>query len=132
MKQIILLITAGMMGLMTFGCWGKSPSKDTVVEQTVITISEVRERMVNAKPIILDVRTPQEYVGPLGHVEGSILIPLQELEMRLEELNQYKSEEIIVICRSGNRSGKATALLRNKGFNALNMLGGMLKWTATP
>lgn len=132
MKQIILLITAGLMGLIALGCWHKPPAKEVALEKTTITISEVRERVAKANPVLLDVRTPQEYEGPLGHVEGSILIPLQELETRLSELDQFKTDEIIVICRSGNRSGKATAFLRNNGFKALNMLGGMLKWNATP
>ncbi|MBC8346479.1 MAG: rhodanese-like domain-containing protein [Candidatus Marinimicrobia bacterium] len=80
---------------------------------------------------MVDVRTPGEYDGKLGHIDGAILIPLNELPQRLNELEDYKSEEIIMVCRSGNRSGKATKLLINNGFNAKNMVGGMIRWNLT-
>jgi rhodanese-related sulfurtransferase len=80
--------------------------------------------------VYLDVRTPAEFDGPSGHVPGSFLIPVQELEARLGELKQYKGKTIIAICRSGNRSGYATAMLREHGFTALNMVGGMIRWNA--
>ncbi len=73
-------------------------------------------------------RTEPEFDGPLGHVQGSVLIPLNELEARLEELEAYTDNEIIVICRSGNRSGQATRILREEGFKAFNMVGGMRAW----
>lgn len=94
----------------------------------VISVSELRNEMNNGAPVMIDVRTPGEYIGPLGHIEGSMLIPLHELENRLHELEKYKSEKIVMICRSGNRSGTATALLIRHGFKARNMIGGMIKW----
>jgi adenylyltransferase/sulfurtransferase len=57
-----------------------------------------------------------------------MLIPLSELESRIDELNEHKNREVIVYCRSGNRSGKATNILREDGFQAFNMSGGMLAW----
>ncbi|MBT3478132.1 MAG: rhodanese-like domain-containing protein [Candidatus Marinimicrobia bacterium] len=79
---------------------------------------------------MVDVRTEGEYFGNLGHIEGSILIPLNELSNRILELEKYKSKEIIMVCRSGNRSGQATKFLNNNGYNALNMIGGMIKWNS--
>ncbi len=78
----------------------------------------------------LDVRTAEEFVGNLGHVPGSILIPVQELETRLDELAAHRAKTIIIICRSGVRSGRATVLLRAHGYEAFNMVGGMLRWNA--
>lgn len=78
--------------------------------------------------VILDVRTPAEYWGELGHVKGSVLIPVQELERRWSELEPLRDKTILAICRSGNRSGRAAKLLNEKGFKALNVEGGMLKW----
>jgi len=75
--------------------------------------------------VILDVRTSQELVGPLGHIEGVINIPVQILDKRLGMLEPYKEKEIYVICRSGNRSGVATKILNSNGFKAKNVLGGM-------
>ena len=82
----------------------------------------------SAEILLLDVRTVPEYDGPLGHIQGSALIPLSELSDRLPELEAYKNKQIIVVCRSGNRSGMATRILNEKGFKAVNMAGGMLAW----
>jgi rhodanese-related sulfurtransferase len=78
--------------------------------------------------LLLDVRTPEEYDDGLGHVAGAMLIPVQELEKRMNELEPYKRKTIIAICRSGNRSGKAADLLIRHGFTAMNMAGGMIRW----
>ena len=53
--------------------------------------------------IILDVRTPPELVGQHGQIKGVINIPVQELETRINELDEYKDTNIVVICRSGDR-----------------------------
>jgi len=80
----------------------------------------------NPKMIILDVRTPQELKGPLGHIKGIINIPVQVLNKRISELDKYKDKKITVICRSGHRSGIASEILFKKGFNITNVEGGML------
>jgi rhodanese-related sulfurtransferase len=103
------------------------PPQEMVRE--AITVGEAYqliERDTNV--VILDVRTPAEYRGELGHVKGSMLIPVQELEERLGELEPFRDKTILAICRSGNRSGRAAKLLNEKGFKALNVEGGMLKW----
>lgn len=76
---------------------------------------------------LLDVRTPQEFVQD-GRIAQSTLIPLQELEQRLSELPTDKP--IVCICRSGNRSAAACDLLRSRGFEAINVAGGMRAWAA--
>ncbi len=78
--------------------------------------------------IIVDVRTPEELSGNLGKITSVINIPLQELDARYEELNKYKQKTIYVICRSGNRSGMAVKFLNSKGFNSINVLGGMIEY----
>jgi len=69
--------------------------------------------------VLLDVRIPQEFSSDTGHLEGAILIPVQELEERVNELAPYKDKTIIAYCRTGNRSGKATALLQTQGSRSL-------------
>ncbi|MBM2840696.1 MAG: rhodanese-related sulfurtransferase [Bacteroidetes bacterium] len=97
--------------------------------QKLISPKETYERTQrDSTVLLLDVRTPEEYNNELGHVANAILIPVQELEQRVSELEQYKGKTIIAICRSGNRSGKAADLLARKGFTALNMEGGMIRW----
>ncbi len=98
-----------------------------------ISVEQVKAKIDSMEQILLlDVRTCEEYDGTMGHIEGSILIPLHELEERLRELDEYKNREIIVICRSGNRSGVGTQILIENGFEALNMAGGMIAWNNMP
>ena len=92
-------------------------------------MQEFKEKLKNDKEmIVLDVRTPQELVGPLGKIDKAINIPVQELEKRIYELKDYKDKEIAVICRSGNRSVLGTQILIKNGFKAKNVLGGMKEY----
>lgn len=76
---------------------------------------------------LIDVRTPEEYTGELGHVAGATLITLDQLPQRLNEVPKDKT--VIFICRSGKRSGNACAFAKENGFqNVYNMLGGMIAW----
>ena len=76
---------------------------------------------------IVDVRQPDEYVGPLGHIAGAKLIPLGELATRAGELD--RNTPAVMVCRSGARSGQATVILQRAGFEKVaNMTGGMLRW----
>lgn len=96
-----------------------------------LTPKEVYEMSISdTNLILLDVRTLEEFNGELGHVEGAMLIPVQELDDRVEELAPYRTKTIIAICRSGNRSGRAAALLTENGYTVRNMVGGMLRWNA--
>ena len=69
------------------------------------------------KQTIVDVRTPGEFMG--GHVAGSINIPLQEIQERLDEVKALP-QPIILCCASGNRSGQATSFLKSKGIDCSN------------
>lgn len=94
-----------------------------------ISVEEVDNRYGKDSTLVLiDVRTPQELVGPLGHIEGVINIPVQELTQRIGELEQFKDKEIAIICRTGNRSGVATNILNQQGYNAKNVVGGMTQY----
>jgi len=95
-------------------------------QDSTITVEQVKENLDNKEDIILlDVRTPEEYNGEQGHLEGAILIPIKLLEQRINELEKYKDKKILVMCKGGFRSAKGTRILRKAGFNALNMLAGM-------
>ncbi|MCC0567115.1 rhodanese-like domain-containing protein [Brevibacillus borstelensis] len=87
---------------------------------------EVENKAVNQKEVqLIDVRNPDEYVT--ARIKGSTLIPLNELPVRVNEID--KDKEVICICRSGNRSGKACEYLSSLGYNNVkNMVGGMLEW----
>ncbi len=78
-------------------------------------------------PVILDVRTQAEYDS--GHLEGAILIPVQVLEQNMGVLEQFKDENILVYCASGNRSTVASKLLLEADFSRLyNMRYGIREW----
>ena len=75
--------------------------------------------------LFIDVRTPEEFAE--GHIEGAKLIPVQELESRLNEVP--KDKQVYVYCHSGRRSAKAAGILSGAGFtNIENVLGGIVAW----
>ena len=74
----------------------------------------------------LDVRTIKEH--KIKSIPNTDCIPVHEIKNRMEELIDYQDKKIIVYCRSGNRSGTATKILNQNGFNAFNMIGGMNGW----
>jgi glyoxylase-like metal-dependent hydrolase (beta-lactamase superfamily II)/rhodanese-related sulfurtransferase len=78
---------------------------------------------------VVDVREPDEFNGPLGHVPGAMLLPLGSLN---EKKSTLKSEKpIVTVCRSGARSAQATVILGKAGFERVaNLSGGMLRWRA--
>lgn len=76
----------------------------------------IEELIRKGEASIVDVRTPGEFMG--GHVAGSVNIPLQEVPQRIEEFKNMKN--LILCCASGNRSGQATAFLRNHGVDCEN------------
>jgi len=78
--------------------------------------------------VLLDVRTVQEFHSETGHLRDAVLIPIQELPHRVDELDRVKEKTIIAYCRTGNRSGKAAAWLSQRGFRVLNMEGGIVQW----
>ncbi|MBX2975558.1 MAG: rhodanese-like domain-containing protein [Ignavibacteriaceae bacterium] len=104
-------------------------SKAQVNPEKELSIDDFIKEMKNNKSlVIVDVRTPEELVGPLGKIDGVINIPVQEITTRFNELSKYKDKEIAVICRTGNRSTFGTDFLISKGYKAKNVLGGMVKY----
>jgi sulfur dioxygenase len=78
---------------------------------------------------VVDVREPEEFTGPLGHIRGAVLIPLGALGERAGEL--ARGRPIVAVCRAGSRSAQATVILRAAGFAEIaNLAGGMLRWRA--
>jgi len=98
-----------------------------------ITPAELAARLGgDAPPVLLDVREPEEFVGELGHVEGSLLVPLDALARRMPKLLGYADREIVVVCRAGARSATAGAILERAGFRDIkNLAGGVLAWRAS-
>lgn len=95
---------------------------------TTISSADLKQRIAAGENlVILDVRQPEEHAEQ--NIPNAMLIPLGELPARLDELEQYRDRELIVYCRSGNRSGQACMFLSMQGFtNPVNLEGGMLQW----
>lgn len=96
---------------------------------TNITPEEVKQRLDAGETLnLVDVREPAENaefnIGgkllPVGHIQS----------MQIEDIEDLKNEEVILYCRSGNRSGIAAMVLDQLGFtNTKNLTGGMLSWS---
>jgi rhodanese-related sulfurtransferase len=93
-----------------------------------VTVAELKEILKGSKKtVVLDVRQQAEFDA--GHIEGSILIPLDQLPGRFQELS--KDVDIVVACRSGGRSARAVDFLELQGFTRVaNLVGGNLQWQA--
>lgn len=95
-----------------------------------ITVAELKSRIAAGEKLnLVDVREPHE------HAEfniGGLLLPLGNVRMmQIDDIDDLKGEEVIVYCRSGNRSGQACMVLEQYGFSNLkNLQGGMLEWEA--
>ncbi|WP_428940162.1 molybdopterin-synthase adenylyltransferase MoeB [Fontivita pretiosa] len=93
-----------------------------------ITPREVKAMMDRGeKFVFIDCRLPNEY--QITHIEGTRLIPLQQIGTRFNEIKQHANEKVVVHCRSGQRSLQFVQILRQHGFkDARSMAGGILLW----
>lgn len=92
-----------------------------------IDAAQAAELIKQEQVLILDVRTPEEYRE--GHIKGSVLIPVQELEREYTRISDFLQKPVLVYCRSGNRSVTASNILMSKGFHHLyHIKGGIKDW----
>lgn len=84
-------------------------------------------KMNDSNTVIVDVREPHEYIK--GHIEDSINIPLGKFSEKLNKIEKYKTQPIIVVCQSGSRAVPACKTLTKANFeHVFNMVGGMQSW----
>ncbi|MGA8112985.1 MAG: rhodanese-like domain-containing protein [Actinocatenispora sp.] len=81
---------------------------------------------VGTEAVVLDVREPDEFAA--GHIADAVHIPMGAIPERIPELPD--DTRLVVVCRSGNRSARVTAYLRQEGLDAVNLDGGMRAWVA--
>lgn len=92
-----------------------------------VSASQAVQLLNHNDAVMVDVNEANEYQQ--GHIPGTVNIPLSKLTNRLNELEKYKSRPVIMVCRSGNRSGKAGGVLRKNGFETVyNLSGGNTAW----
>jgi len=114
--------------LVVAGCAGETDA-DVEPEATVLDAEvdplTVSGLVADGEITVIDVREDWEFAE--GHIPGAVLIPLQSLPERLDEVP--RDQPVVVACRSGNRSGQAFRFLEGEGFdNVSNMTGGMIAW----
>lgn len=136
MHRKLLFVIAALFVLLLAACGGASvaaPVADQAPEVEVITLADEVDvhtvASVKDQPgvYLIDVREQWEYDE--GHIPGVTLIPMNQVPNRLDEIPTDK--EVVVTCRSGNRSGQITDYLRQQGFdNVHNMSGGIVEWEA--
>ena len=97
--------------------------------------AEAAKRMIDGddEVLVLDVRTPGEFTGDLGHVTGAVNLDSHKLVEKLSQLGEalepYKAQPIVITCRTHNRSPKVARILFQRGFKKLAIMeGGMVGW----
>ena len=119
MKKLLTLVL--FFGLLSCG------SSRTETVAVVVEPAEFQQKLQNEKVQLIDVLTPEEYAA--GHLEGAININFLSEDF-LKQMSQLdKKKPLLLYCRSGNRSGKATIQLHEEGFrNITDMKGGYQAW----
>jgi rhodanese-related sulfurtransferase len=111
---------------------GAARANPTQQETPTMSYTDISVRDIESyrgKARLVDVREPFEYTGDLGHIAGAELVPLGSVSGAASSWDP--NEPIVLICRSGGRSGRAADALVRAGFkNVMNMAGGMMAYNA--
>jgi len=122
-RRKFLLMTTGLLAMSALAACSDA-TNGLPPRVNIARAAELRD----AGAFVLDVREPFEWVE--GHIPGSTLIPLAELPARIAEVP--KDRQILVVCRSGNRSQSGRDILVQAGFtNVTSMDGGVVQWGAS-
>ena len=122
-QNIWLFLLTGVSGFMLIGggLMGRLSGIKQVGPQEAVMLFNHQDALV------LDVRENSEFTD--GHIAKARHIPLGQLKTRLTDLDKHKGKPIVVVCRTGNRSGHACGVLRKAGFeNVNNLAGGIVAW----
>ena len=129
-RQSNLIWLWGLLGLLVIALGGfiifqqNGTATDTYPKEISVSKAAAKRQ---AGAFILDVRQPEEWAD--AHIPGATLIPLGDLESRINEVP--KDQEIVVVCRSGNRSATGRDILKQAGFSQVtSMAGGLNEWKA--
>lgn len=132
MKKTVLSLTlAALLVLSACGTGASAPAGSDATaapgEAGLLTAEEAHERMESGDPIvILDVRTAEEYEA--GHIPGAVLLPNEEIGTQRPVSLPVLDTEILVYCRSGNRSAQAAEKLAAMGYTKVYDFGGINDW----
>lgn len=138
-KKIALMAIVGLISVLGISCGRTMNSKQVSVdskevknekkaEYKKITSDEAKNIMLTEKPIVVDVRSLEEYNE--GHIPNAISVPLETIENEAETKLKNKDDLILVYCRSGRRSREAALRLIEKGYTNVIDFGGIQDWNA--
>lgn len=119
MKKVLILF---MLVICMAGCQQKEPIK----EDKLVSSEVVKEMYDNKVVTIIDVRTEDEYNEK--HIKGSINIPVDDIENKISYIATNKDANIVVYCKSGNRSSLAKSKLKSIGYTKIYDLGSINNW----
>ncbi len=136
-KKIALMTIVGLISVLGISCGRTMNSKQVSVdskevkevkkaEYKKITSDEAKNIMLTEKPIVVDVRSLEEYNE--GHIPNAISVPLETIENEAEAKLKNKDDLILVYCRSGRRSREAALRLIEKGYTNVIDFGGIQDW----
>ena len=131
-SDLLFAMALGFGFMMLFRMWPRIQAK--MIGVPYISAEEAKRRMdEDPNVLVIDVRTAGEFTGAMGHIEGALNLEAGNLHQKLlalgDKLDPYKGEQIIVACRTQNRSPRAARLLYQSGFGKLAILdGGMVGW----
>ena len=136
-KKIALMAIVGLISVLGISCGRTMNSKQVSVdskevknekkaEYKKITSDEAKNIMLTEKPIVVDVRSLEEYNE--GHIPNAISVPLETIENEAEAKLKNKDDLILVYCRSGRRSREAALRLIEKGYTNVIDFGGIQDW----
>ncbi|MFA9460298.1 VTT domain-containing protein [Thiohalorhabdus sp. Cl-TMA] len=125
------LIRKGLLGLALLALAAFLPRLVARLRQrSMLEVDEIHQRLEAGDDLlVVDVRTPEEFTGPLGHIPGAVNLPVDELPRRLDELSGATDRPVALLCKADRRSAKAADLLARNGFSDVHMVrGGMTAW----
>ncbi|MCR4676695.1 MAG: rhodanese-like domain-containing protein [Sphaerochaetaceae bacterium] len=121
-KVILILLTVVVLSAVSCA---KGSGEEASYRQ--VSAAEAKRLMeVESSYVILDVRTQEEYEE--SHIPGAVVLPYDEVPSRAQDLLKDKNQLILVYCRSGNRSRKASQSLVNLGYKNVVEFGGINSW----
>jgi rhodanese-related sulfurtransferase len=122
-NNIWMVVTAVLSGLMLL--WSIFGNRIRGIKE--VDVAEALQLINHKNALVLDVREDAEFKA--GHLLNAKWIPLGRLNDRIGELERYREQNIVVVCRSGQRSASACAILGKQGFTqAHNLEGGVMGW----
>ncbi len=129
MKSMKYFFVVGIMGVLFMSC--TNDNQKFIYEKNNIGFYEISQKQAkhmidNEEVYIIDVREEDEYEE--GHIEDSILIPLNDVSSEIENIIPNKEAKILVYCRTGKRSKVASGVMADLGYKNVYDFGGIFDW----